>query len=167
MKTIILYLIFASCILSCSKPDDSSIESVIPISVNKLKAYNKNIAYYSYNIDPAKNGIYRIYLDTISNIITQYTSHRESNQSDTSESFGIKSSKSYPNYKSTNIDYIIYEINGYEVNNVATDIKLAPAQLMFSHEINTDKFVFKKFSLGAQIIFSNNSSTNEYYKKMY
>ncbi len=167
MKKIILYLVIICCGSSCSNPNENSTKLETPISFNKLKAYNNNIDYYSYNIDPAKTGIYRIYLDTISNIISQYTTPKEINQSDILESFGIKSSTLYSNYKNTNIDYIIYEINRYEVNNVTSDIKLAPAKLMFSHETNTDKFVFKKFNIDAQIIFSNDSPNFEYYKKMY
>jgi hypothetical protein len=157
MKKIILLLAIIPLISSCSTPEKTTpTEPASTLSYNKLKAYNKIIAYYYYSPDATKNGNSRIYLDTISNIITQYTSHRETNQSDTSESFGIKSTVSYPNYKNTNIDYMSYEVINTG-NSTST--------IMFSHEINTDKFVFKKYTAGTQVILSHDPS--EYYKKMY
>lgn len=155
MKKIILCSIFISCIVACSSSDDNIDDKKISISYNKLKAHNKVLAYYYYSSDATKNGNSRIYLDTISNIITEYTSRRETNQTDTLELFGIKSTTFYPNYKNTNVDYMSYEV----INKEKTT-----GMIIFSHQINTDKFVFKKYKAGTPIIFSHDLS--EYYKEI-
>jgi hypothetical protein len=147
MKKIILLLI-SSFFISCSS--DNTTKDDGPVSYNKLKAYNKSIAFFYYDENNLKTGISRIYLDTISGIVTQYTSH--ANQSDTSEEFGIKNSVFYSNYKNTNVDYMQYEVN----NN--------PLIIMMSYNKTSNKFEFKRFSPGA-VIFSSDAKITEYYKK--
>jgi hypothetical protein len=171
-KTILSLMIFIAILnnFSCSSSDDSKkppTNTTTPVSFNKLKAYDKIIAYYYYSPDATRNGISRIYLDTVSNIITEYTSHRDTNQNDTSEYFGIKTSTKYTNYENTNIDYISYEVISYGVNGGVADMKNAPAIIMFSHATNTDKFNFERFKTQPEIIVSNNFNNTEYYKKMY
>jgi hypothetical protein len=153
-KNILLLLILF--ISSCSSDET---EEKVPIDsqvfYDKLKAYKKNISFYYYSDNSSRVGIYRIYLDTISGGITQYTSHRESpNQNDTSELFGIKSSSFYPNYKNTNVDYMSYEVNNSSLI------------ILLSHEINTDKFTFKRLDSNSKIIFSNDYPNGEFYKKL-
>lgn len=147
-----ILLLTISCFLfSCSS--DTITSETTSVSFDNLKAYNKNIAFFYYSPDPTINGNSRIYLDTIAGSITQYTSHRSTNQSDSSEEFGIKKSVFYGNYKNTNVDFMLYEVN----NN--------PLIIMMSHDKNSNKFEFKRFS-NAAISFSNNAESLEYYKKL-
>jgi hypothetical protein len=167
MKKSILITITAMILFSCSA-DEITPETIDPsinpaaITYNKLKAYKSQTAFYS--VINGQSGDYRIYLDTVNNIITQYK--RNTNQSDTKESFGINKSVYYKNYNSTNVDFTTYEVNNYEVNNIITDNSFAPAVIMLSHAANTTTFVFTKFNAGNQIIFSNNSTTGVSYNKM-
>lgn len=148
MKKILLLLII-SFFISCSS--DTTTKDVESVSYNKLKAYNKSIAFFYYDENNLKTGNSRIYLDTITGILTQYTSH--TNQNDTSEKFGIKSSVFYSNYKNSNVDYLKYEVN---------DNSLI---IMMSHNKTSDKFEFKRFKTST-VIFSNDAAIKEYYKKI-
>lgn len=147
MKKIIL-LLLTGLFISCSS--DNTTKDVAAVSYDKLKAYNKSTAFFYYDENNIKTGISRIYLDTVSGIFTQYTSHK--NQNDTSEQFGIKSSVIYNNYKNSNVDYILYEVN----NN--------PLMILMSHNKTSQKYEFKRFNPGA-VVFSNDTTITEYYKK--
>lgn len=155
MKKILL-LITAITFISCSsneKEEDNKINNTT--TYDKLKAYNKNVSFYFYSSDPNRNGISRIYLDTISGLITQYTSNRQKpNTSDTSELFGVKKSLFYKNHNNSNIDYIEYQTNNNGL------------KILFGHEKNTDKFTFKRFESGETVIFKNEYPNGEFYKKL-
>jgi len=153
MKKITLLLLIGFLILSCSESDKNN-NSATPINYNQLKAYNKSIAFYSYNSDPSKNGIYRIYLDSVNSIFSQYTSHRDIGQSETLEQFKIKKSLYYQNYKNTNIDYMCYEIENSELT------------IVLSHEIITDKFIFKRYNTNTLSTLPDDSKSIEYFKKI-
>lgn len=166
LSTIIL-ITFSFSIFSCSSSDDSedTPSDITPsVTYEKLKAYNKTTAYYYYSADGTKNGISRIYLDTINGRITQNTSDRTTNKGETKEEFIIESSVFYKNYNKTNIDYVLYKINYMKTYEVISNIERdKPFIIVLSHD-NSDKFVFYRIYGDSKELFLNNFQTTEYYK---
>lgn len=169
MKKIILLTIITISFFSCSTSDDDNkkeIDPSIPVSYNKLKAYNKTTSYYYYSPDPTRNGISRIYLDTINGIITQYTSNKSTNQGETSEQFTIKYSEFYKNYKNTNINYVLYIVDWMKTYEVNFDIKRDKPSIIVLSNDNSDKFIFYRNYDVPKELFISNFQTTEYYKKL-
>ena len=156
MKKFLLLLCIS--FFSCStNKEDVIIDTSIPISFDKLKAYNKSTAFFYYSPDPTRVGNSRIYLDTVSGLITQYTSHRTTNQSDTSEKFAIQTTKFYKNYKNTNIDYVFYILNSHTYKDIPKIIVLCNDK--------SDKFIFYRIYNDNPELFKDDFQNQEYYKK--
>lgn len=167
MKKIILFLITIF-LLSCSSDKE---ESKTEIKYNNLKAYNKGIYYAYYSPDLMKNGIYSIALDTINSTITQNSIIRNTTTGDkyVVENFIIKETISFPNYKNSNIDYFLFNINysqtyTYDGSNYSLT-RDKPYSIILSHKINTDKFLFDRIYYTSTEMFFDNFNTVDYFQQ--
>lgn len=132
--------------------------------ITGLRLGTKVNQFYYYSQSGNKTGLYRVYVDTTRNVISQYTSI-PTNQSVLFEEFSVKNSTIHKNYNNSKIDFIEYEINMYYLNNAEQDPSKGPKFIIFSNYNNTDKFNFEKYN-SKNFTFNSNFNLSEYYKKI-